>query len=308
MAPYELHPLAALLQVHSVHHTIRHYPRFGPHAGYGFFTQDQLPIFWVICAPSFKIEWMLPRLHILLEHGAEVNVYFHNTCRPDHDDEESARHEESARLTIARFLVDSGADPNLLYPPNSPYPPLPSNHCQTLCDCIALYFSADVILFLLEIGSNPNQCNQNGVTALTLAVREGHDNSVYKLIHYGGANPLMQTYTIETCFQPGCLYYDVSPIELACAMGSLCVLELLLDKIPTHQRNAHSLQRSLYIECAFGPLRSVEHCLNYIPTEQRSITLLQGALYMASKSEQVNAIHFLVMHIINVTMLYSVKV
>jgi hypothetical protein len=110
----------------------------------------------------------------------------------------------------------------------------------------------------------------------------------------------MRTKTIETCFQPGSLYYDVSPIELACAMGSLCVLELLLDKIPTHQRNAHSLQRSLYIACAFGPLQSVELCLNYIPTEQRGIPLLQGALY------QVDAIHLLVMHIINVTMLYSV--
>ena len=152
MAPYELHPLisalvddstqglrnlAALLQVHSVHHTIQHDPRFGAPHGYGFFTQDQLPIFWVICAPSFKIEWMLPRLRILLEHGAEVNVYFHNslritplhfvmTCRPDHDDEESARREESARLTIARFLVDNGADPNL------PHPTLPYKHCQTL--------------------------------------------------------------------------------------------------------------------------------------------------------------------------------
>jgi hypothetical protein len=59
MAPYELYPLisalvddstqglrnlAALFQVHSVHHTIWHDPRFGPH-GYGFFTEDQLPIY-----------------------------------------------------------------------------------------------------------------------------------------------------------------------------------------------------------------------------------------------------------------------
>jgi hypothetical protein len=62
----------------------------------------------------------------------------------------------------------------------------------------------------------------------------------------------------------------------------------------------------LYLACANGPLRSVELCLDYIPTEQRGIPLLQGALYVASKNEKDDAIHFLVMHIINITMLYSV--
>jgi hypothetical protein len=69
----------------------------------------------------------------------------------------------------------------------------------------------------------------------------------------------------------------------------------------------NSLYGSLYIVArAIGPLRSVELCLNYIPTKQHGIPLLHGALYVASKNEQVDAIYFLVMHIINVTMLYSV--
>jgi hypothetical protein len=66
-----LRNLAALLQVHSMHHTITHDPRFGPF-GYGEYTAEQLPIFWVICAPSLNLEWMMPRLRILLEHGAEL--------------------------------------------------------------------------------------------------------------------------------------------------------------------------------------------------------------------------------------------
>jgi ankyrin repeat protein len=242
-----LRNLAALLQVHSVHHTIRQDPRFGPY-DYGDHNAQQLPIFWVICAPSFKLEWMIPRLSILLEHGAELNVFhqslsitplhFVMTCRPYRDDE------ESARLTIARFLVDNGANPNL------PFPTLPYHHYPTLCDCLKLFFSAEVILCLLEIGTDPNQCDKKGLTALILAVREGHDNSAYELLRYG-ANPLMRS-------------------------------------------NSR------------GPLRSVELCLDYIPTEQRGIQSLQGALYVASKNEQVNAIHFLVMHIINITMPYSV--
>jgi hypothetical protein len=39
-----LRNLAALLQVHSVHHTIRHDPRFGPY-DYGDHNAQQLPIF-----------------------------------------------------------------------------------------------------------------------------------------------------------------------------------------------------------------------------------------------------------------------
>jgi Ankyrin repeat len=275
-----LRHLAALLQVYSVHHTIRHDPRFGPY-DYGDHNAQQLPIFWVICAPSFKLEWMIPRLRILLEHGAELNV-FHNslritplhfvmTCRPYRDDE------ESARLTIARFLVKNGADLNLPFPTLLPYIP-----CQTLCDCITLTFSAEVILCLLEIGTNPNQCDKNGLTALILAVREGHDNSAYELLHYG-ANPLMRTDTRESLFLPGDSYNDISPMELACASGSHCVLELLLDSIPTHQCTAQLLQRPLYLVCANGPLRLVDLCLNCIPTEHRGIPLLQGALYVASK-------------------------
>ena len=76
MAPYELHPLisalvddstqglrnlAALLQVHSVHHTIRHDPRFGPPHGYGFFTQDQLLVHLLLrlngCYPGYAFCW-----------------------------------------------------------------------------------------------------------------------------------------------------------------------------------------------------------------------------------------------------------
>ena len=252
-----LRNLAALLQVHSVHHTIRHDPRFGPY-DYGDHNAQQLPIFWVICAPSFNLEWMIPRLRILLEHGAEFNVFhqslsimplhFVMTCRPYCDDE------ESARLTIARFLVDNGADPNL------PFPTLPYHHCRTLCDCIKLSFSAEVILCLLEIGTDPNQCDKKGLTALILAVREGQDDSAYELLRYG-ANPLMRTDTRESPFLPGDLYYDISPIELA----SHCVLELLLDNIPTHQCTAQLLQHPLYLACANGPLRSVELCLNCIP-------------------------------------------
>ena len=240
-----------------MHHTIRHDPRFGPY-DYGDHNAQQLPIFWVICAPSFNLEWMIPRLRILLEHGAEFNVFhqslsitplhFVMTCRPYRDDE------ESARLTIARFLVDNGADPNL------PFPTLPYHHCRTLCDCIKLSFSAEVILCLLEIGTDPNQCDKKGLTALILAVREGQDDSAYELLRYG-ANPLMRTDTRESPFLPGDLYYDISPIELA----SHCVLELLLDNIPTHQCTAQLLQHPLYLACANGPLRSVELCLNCIP-------------------------------------------
>jgi ankyrin repeat protein len=285
-----------------VHHTITHDPRFGPF-GYGEYTAEQLPILWVICAPSLNPEWMIPRLRILLEQGAKLNVFhdllcitllhFVMTSRPYRDEE------ESARLTIARFLVDNGADPNL------PHPTLPYHHCRTLCDCIKLSFSAQVILCLLEIGTNPNQCDKKGLTALILAVREGH--SVYELLWYG-ANPLMRSNSIEArnWFWQYNSYYNISPIELACAKGSHCVLELLLYNISTHQCTAHLLQRPLYLACANGPLRSVELCLDYIPTEQRGIALLQGALYVASKNEQVDAIHFLVMHIINITMLYSV--
>jgi Ankyrin repeat len=91
---------------------------------------------------------------------------------------------------FTRFLVDNGADPYLLYP-NSPYIHLfQATTTKLSATALRYLFSADVILFLLEIGSYPNQCNRNGVTALTLAVREGRDDSVYELLRYG-ANPLM---------------------------------------------------------------------------------------------------------------------
>jgi hypothetical protein len=287
-----LRNLAELLQVHSVHHTIRHDPCFGPY-DYGDHNAQQLPIFWVICAPSFKLEWMLPQLRILLEHGAELNVFHESLCiTPLHFVMPSRDDTESARLTIARFLVKNGGDPNLPFPTLLQYIP-----CQTLCNCISyLSFSAEVILCLLEIGTNPNQCDKNGLTASILAVREGHNDSAMEPTHY--CKPTQE----KVCFGLEICTTTIHPWNWQAHRDHIvslnyCLTTFLHTNAPLNCSNVHCTLRAQMVHC--GQLNFV---LTIFPQSNVAFRYFKAHYTWQAKMSK----SFLVMHIINITMLYSV--
>ena len=166
---------------------------------------------------------------------------------------------------------------------------------------------AYVVKYLLEIGTNPDQCDGRGVPALLHAVNGGcnNDDIVKELLRWG-ANPLLRTANPLQKRPRGVFMYrrhpeeepkHIAPIELACAWGATSTLKIVLSHIPSEQHTAQLMQRPLYLACErTGQLSTVEACLEYIPKEDEKMysLLLQGALYVACRNEKVDTIHFLI--------------
>ncbi len=270
----------------------------------GRHTRTQLPIFWAIDRKHWKGgETGFARLRLLLDHGAELNVVHESRgVTPLY----VALH-EWCNMRLVSFLVENGADPNF-----------GDDICPVLVGCIKHssftppLLVAHKIKFLLEKGTNPDQFDERGVSALMLAINCGrHDPSVKALLQWG-ANPLLRTALpfIQRPLNPYTFYptwtrkeasgRDISPIELACAWGSTSTLKIVLSHIPSSQHTAELMQRPLYLACgAKGGLSTVEVCLDHIPqNDPKMHLLLQGALYVACRNRRVDTIHFLITKII----------
>jgi ankyrin repeat protein len=236
----------------------------------------------------FMQEWAIPRLAILFDHGAKVNVL--HECR-----QITPLYFVMIRLknlSIAQFLVENGADPNF-----------EADICPILCDYIRLSrWSSQATRFLLEIGTDPNQYDNKGWTPLMVAIHYGGDEeTVHTLLKYG-ADPLLRSRTegnreIIWSDHP---YYDMSALEVSCCAetSSRSLLEKILRCIPAHKYTTENLQRPLYFACANGHLSSVELILDTIPPEEFKSHLLQGALYLACYFEEVDIIMCLVKRIV----------
>ena len=95
---------------------------------------------------------------------------------------------EDCIMGIVKFLVENGADPNF-----------GEEICPVLVGCIKYssvtppFLVARKVKYLLEKGTNPNQFDERGVSALMLAINCcRHDASVKELLRWG-ANPMLRT-------------------------------------------------------------------------------------------------------------------
>jgi hypothetical protein len=193
-------------------------------------------------------------------------------------------------MGLARFLVENGADPNF-----------GADVCPVMVGCIKGNVCwtpsklAYIVKYLLEIGTNPDQCDERGVPALLHAVKE--------LLQWG-ANPLLRTANPLQRRPHGVFMGHWQPKEepkhitlIECAWGATSTLKIVLSHIPSEQHTAQLMQRPLYLACErTGLLSTVKACLEYIPKEDEKMysVLLQGALYRACESENVDTIHFLI--------------
>ena len=258
----------------------------------------QLPIFWAIDRYHWDRQWGFSKLRILLDHGAVLNVIHESRCvTPLY-----LALAEYENMGLARFLVENGANPNY-----------GADVCPVMVKCIKgnqwwkPAERAYVVKYLLEIGTNPNQCDERGVPALLHAVngRCPNDDIVKELLRWG-ANPLRRTANplqrrprgvFMGHWQPKEEPKHITPIELACAWGATSTLKIVLSHIPSEQHTAQLMQHPLYLACErTGLLSTVEACLEYIPKEDEKMysVLLQGALYRACESDIVDTIHFLI--------------
>jgi hypothetical protein len=146
-------------------------------------SRTQLPIFWAIDQYRWEEQWGIPRLRLLLDHGAELNVVHESRCVTLL----SVALYEDCHMGLVRFLVENGADPNFE----------DERICLILVGCIKHSsvtppaFVACKVKYLLEKGTNPNQFDERGVSALMLAINcRRHDASVKELLQWG-ANPML---------------------------------------------------------------------------------------------------------------------
>jgi Ankyrin repeat len=217
-------------------------------------TPTQLQIYWAIDQDLYhhwEERWGIPRLRLLLDHGAELNV-IHEThgMTPLY-----VALYEDCRIGIVKFLVENGADPNF-----------GGEICPVLVGCIKYssvtppFLVARKVKYLLEKGTNPNQIDERGVSALMLAINCcRHDASVKELLRWG-ANPMLRTALplIQRPINPKIPYptwtpeeaskRDISPIELACAWGSTSGS----DYIPQIARPSYGKVRRTDGECFGG--------------------------------------------------------
>jgi ankyrin repeat protein len=265
------------------------------HRGYHYYFVDgsrrgmyTLPIFWAIDSHYFMQEWAIRRLAILFDHGAEVNVLHKGRqITPLYHVMINLKN-----LSIAKFLVENGADPNF-----------EADICPILCDYINRWEGPKAIRFLLEVGTDPNQYDKQGWTPLIVAIHCGCDDveETVDILLENRADPLLRSRTTEGYRNP---YYGMSALEVSCcARGlswslSMSLLEKMLRYIPAHKYSTENLQRTLYIACTKGYLSSVELILDTIPPEEFKSHLLQGALYLACNHEELDVIMFLVKRIV----------
>jgi hypothetical protein len=265
------------------------------HRGYHYYCVDgsrhgmyTLPIFWAIDSHYFRKEWAIRRLAILFNHGAEVNVLHEGRqITPLYHVMINLKN-----LSVAKFLVENGADPNF-----------EADICPILCDYISRWEGPKGTRFLLEIGTDPNQYDNKGWTPLIAAIHCGADyvEETVDILLENGADPLLRGRR-EGNRNP--YYYGMSALEVSCcAIGlswslSTSLLEKMLRYIPAHKYTTENLQRTLYVACTNGYLSSVELILDTIPPEEFKSHLLQGALYLACINEEVDIIMCLVKRII----------
>jgi Ankyrin repeats (3 copies) len=213
------------------------------HQGYDYYFVDggrsgrlTLPIFWAMDSHYFVQEWAIPRLAVLFDHGAEVNV-LHELRKVTPLYFVMIRLQN---LSLAKFLVENGADPNF-----------EADICPILCDCIRKKCwgtsQTNTLRFLLEIGTDPNQYDNKGWTPLIVAIDCGDEETVHTLLEHG-ADPLLRSRTegnrklVWSC-DP---YYGMSALEVSCAItSSTGLLEKILSYIPAHKYTTENLRRPL---------------------------------------------------------------
>ncbi len=142
--------IKSFLQIYSVNENIQ----------LGHSSLQQPPLYWVLSTILWDFDSVYPRILILLEHGAELNVLYKVNSvvtTPLHlVMTKLLESEDSNTISLGRLLVSNGADPNFQ-----------AEVCPLLCDCLELHYrSVDIIVFLMEIGTNPNQFGKRGWTAL----------------------------------------------------------------------------------------------------------------------------------------------
>lgn len=204
----------------------------------------QPPLYWVLSTILWDFDSVYPRILILLEHGAELNVLYKVNSRvttPLHlVMTKIFEFQDSNTISLGRLLVSNGADPNFQ-----------GDVCPLLCDCLELFYrSVDITVFLMEIGTNPNQVGKRGWTALMFAVDGGYNDNVDVLLRYG-ANPTYRSKSREMGHSHP-LYTNISAIEFACALGRLSCLELCLKYVCKGPTRQTLLLRALVIACESG--------------------------------------------------------
>jgi ankyrin repeat protein len=231
-----LFEIKSFLQIYSVNDNIQ--PEHS--------SLQQPPLYWVLSTILWDFDSVYSRILILLEHGAELNVLYEVnsvvSSTPLHlVMTKILECEDSNTISLGRLLVSNGADPNFQ-----------AEVCPLLCDCLELHYrSVDITVFLMEIGTNPNQVGKRGWTALMFAVEAGYTDNVDVLLRYG-ANPTYrskQSRETEPCHP---LYCNISAIEFACAIGRLSCLELCLKYVCKGPTKQPLLLRALVIACESG--------------------------------------------------------
>ena len=114
-------------------------------------------------------------LKFLLDAGADPNALNHNEETPLHSAARFTRNTE-----VFRMLLEAGADPNV----KDGFTLTPLHHA-------ALVDLRDVIVLFLEYGADINVQGKNGDTALSFAISDGYYDLV-KLLLEKGADPYIE--------------------------------------------------------------------------------------------------------------------
>jgi len=231
---------------------------------------DELPVFWLLDkhlsalkgtgGPPSTEEWILPRLQILVQHGVDFNVH--------RRDEEKPYPYVTTPLYIAMVHIGSCRLANIMIENGAKICFQCSGYEPIVCSLIKRQWwnpRMDVVRFALEKGAYPNECDEDGLTPLIIAIRDNLMCAVCALLN-NGADPLMGSQPIDDLFDE--YVYDTSPLEMACARGYRhCLLECLwhIEKIGERDnRNplpTYAVERPLLLACAWGGLSCLEPLL-----------------------------------------------
>ena len=123
----------------------------------------------------FRLNLSISILKFLLDAGADPNALNHNEETPLHSAARFTRNTE-----VFRMLLEAGADPNV----KDGFTLTPLHHA-------ALVDLRDVIVLFLEYGADINVQGKNGDTALSFAISDGYYDLV-KLLLEKGADPYIE--------------------------------------------------------------------------------------------------------------------
>ncbi len=278
----------------------------------GEHIRTQEPIFWLFDrhlngpwsgpdALAKNPEWVMRRLQLLVEHHVDFNI----SGNYQGSFGEPPLYIAIVRMRseyIARFMLENGAD---IHYEEEDYP--------ILCDCIKVWEDGhlQMIKFALENHSNPDQYDdQDGLTALILAIKHGRHETVIHLLWHG-ADPLLGSRAWEELFEER-YTIETTPLQMACRMGFYDDLYALFEYIEAFQCNQapyhELLRRPILFAAAGGHLECLECCLQKCTAtagtgdtrdeEEKVKQLLFETLYVACEKGQSNIIWCLIKWII----------